>query len=96
MAHDYGMDGLERRTKELFGASAAEALAILTGEMRGIPRESLERVRAQMVWLANGEMTELRKLQTNASRDWRDIESEYQSEVSLERARVPPKRNWTL
>lgn len=49
MAH-YGVDGLARRTMELFGASGAQALAILTGEMPGIPRESLARVRAQMVW----------------------------------------------
>ncbi len=80
----------------LFGASAAQALAILTDEMAGIPRESLARVRAQMVWLANGDMPELHRRQMDARRDWRDIESEYQSEVSLERSRVPPKRNWTL
>jgi hypothetical protein len=49
-----------------------------------------------MLWLANGDIAALRKLQEDANGDWRDIVGAFEAETNLERFRVPPKRNWTL
>jgi hypothetical protein len=49
-----------------------------------------------MLWLANGDLAELGRVQEMADSDWRDVVGEYQAERNLERFRTPPRRTWKL
>jgi hypothetical protein len=87
---------LEKRTRELFGVHTDEALAILYGPKRGCRDSDVDDIRRYMLWLANGDLAELARVQEMADSDWRDVVSEYQAECNLERFRKPPRRNWKL
>jgi len=90
------MEWLEKQARELFGAHADEALAILYAPKRGCPDSFLDTARRYMLWLANGDLAELARVQEMADSDWRDVVGEYQAECNLERFRKPPRRNWKL